>query len=392
MPRTLMTSLARSQRLRLCPLAAAFWTLTGLVTVSANLAAQEAQDEEEAPSAAAPAKDAAADQLLPRVAARAASVTKPDVDALAEVLEIGKAPRAGSNLPPSTLTSLGDLDGDGVPEMVLIQPLQDPDEEDGAEPGPELRPQWSTYLLSWNGTKWQASSLAAEIGDSTVRAISLGSQASSGIALVTREGNPTTAWPSIFRVRDHAAELVWDSQSDDSRYTPLLGGRVEFQFHESAATELIVTGRADPGLLQFDPTGRRGFDARAVYHWDGKAYVLSETAYTPGQDYTLYRFIAALHLRDFRSAYALIVPGSFLETDKPSLDGFTKFCRDTRPEFVGDSVFRALEPRPGAADGAVFELSLPEKHYLYHPTFSSDGKYLITGLKRTQEAAPAETP
>jgi hypothetical protein len=283
-----------------------------------------------------------------------------------------------------------DTDGDGIPEVVLSLPVQDSEGDEDATPEPGIPPRWNLFLLSWDGAKWKASSLENDVGDSTLRAISLGPGAGQGIALVTQEGNPPTVWPSIFQVRDHGCTLLWDSQSDDSRYEPLLNGHAEFESRGDAAAELIVTGRADPGLLRFSPTGRRGFDARTVYRWDGKAYIPNKTAYSPGPDYSLYRFIAALHLRDFRSAYALIVPGTFLGTDSPTVDGFANFVRDEWPEFVRDNVFTARETPAGAPGDFSFELSLPDKHYLYQPTFSNDGKFLITGLKRTQEIVPAE--
>ena len=40
-----------------------------------------------------------------------------------------------------------------------------------------------------------------------------------------------------------------------------------------------MTGRADPGFLQVEPKGHRGFQARAVYHWDGKAFIPAKTEY-----------------------------------------------------------------------------------------------------------------
>jgi hypothetical protein len=155
---------------------------------------------------------------------------------------------------------------------------------------------------------------------------------------------------------------------------------------------MIVTGRADPGLLQFERNGHRGFNARAAYRWDGKAYMPAKTEYFANRDYTLYRFVSALHLHDFRSAYALIAPGQFLSSDSPTLEAFRHFIQDTLPEFLDDHVFEAPEPPAGSPEDYVFVLPLSDKQSLYHPTFSSDGKFLLTGLKRTEEALPVESP
>jgi hypothetical protein len=153
---------------------------------------------------------------------------------------------------------------------------------------------------------------------------------------------------------------------------------------------MIVTGRADPGLLQVAARGQRGFQARAVYHWDGKAFIPAKTEYSVNQDYTVYRFISALHLHDYRSAYALVVPAKFLAADSPTLDAFRQLIQDNWPEFLQDQVFEAPEPSAGAPDEHVFVLTKPDRRYVYHPVFSNDGKFLLIGLTRTQEALPAE--
>ena len=38
----------------------------------------------------------------------------------------------------------------------------------------------------------------------------------------------------------------------------------------------------------------------------------------------------------------------------------------------------------------LFVLPKPDEPKVYHPVFSSDGKFLLTGLTRTREAPPAE--
>jgi hypothetical protein len=190
-------------------------------------------------------------------------------------------------------------------------------------------------------------------------------------------------------VRAHEAGLLWDSQVGDNRFNPLVQGRIEFQDDPKLdQTVMIETGRADPGLLEFEPGGRRGFAARCVYHWDGEAYVPVQTEYSPGPDNSLYRFIAALHLHDFRGAYALIDPGKFLKTETPSLEQFRRVIETHWREFLDDQVFQAREAKAGSPDALAFEL--PDKHYIYLPTLSDDGKFLLTGLERTVEAPGTE--
>jgi hypothetical protein len=53
------------------------------------------------------------------------------------------------------------------------------------------------------------------------------------------------------------------------------------------------------------------------------------------------------------------------------------------PEFLDDQVFQAREANAGSPDALAFEL--PDKHYVYRPTMSKDGKFLLTGLERKVE-------
>jgi hypothetical protein len=195
--------------------------------------------------------------------------------------------------------------------------------------------------------------------------------------------------PVVFLVKDHAAALIWDGQGEDSRYHGYAHGQVTFRnLDKPAATGMLVTGRADPGLLTFAKDGRRGFQVSTTYRWDGQAYVPGKTEYSLNADYTLYRFISALHLHEYSVAYSLIDAKKFLQTDSPNLEVFRQFIKDSWPEFLGDQVFEAREAPPGAPDDYAF--SLPEKDYVYHPTFSSEGKFLLTGLERREETRPAE--
>lgn len=356
-----------------------------LLMFAATTSAQE--EGQEPPPAETPATQTLPDALLPQITAAIQGVTTPDVAALSKALHLGERVDATApGAPPNTLAPVGDLDGDGVPKILLRWAI--PDVLVGAEvaPAPDSRPLWGAYLLSWDGAHWKASRLLTGVENFIPLMINLGPPVGRSLAVVIQEGDSQTAYPAIFQVKDHTATLLWDAQADDSRYEPLLQGQVSFQDHAAAPAQMIVTGRADPGLLQVDRRGRRGFQARAVYRWDGKAFVPAKTEYSADQDYTVYRFISALHLHDYRSAYALVVSAKFLKSDSPTLDAFRHFIQDNWPEFLQNEVFAAPEPPAGSPDEHLFALSKPDKHFVYHPIFSSDGKFLLTGLTRTQEA------
>jgi hypothetical protein len=349
------------------------------------------EEDQEPPPAETQATRSAPDTLLPQITAAIQSVTTHDAAALAKALNIRKKLEGTTpGAPPNTLSSAGDLDGDGVPEMLLKWAMPDVILGEEMAPAADSLPLWSVYLLSWDGAHWKASRLVTGVEDFTPILINLGPPVGRGIAAVIQEGDSHVAYPAIFQFKDHAATLLWDAQADDSRYEPLLQGQVSFQDHADGPAEMIVTGRADPGFLQVEPKGQRGFHARVVYHWDGKAFIPAKTEYSANQDYTVYRFLSALHLHDYRSAYALVVPAKFLEAESPTLDAFRHLIQDNWPEFLQDEVFKASEPPAGSPDEHLFVLPKPDKRYVYHPVFSSDGKFLLTGLTRTQEALQAE--
>ena len=242
------------------------------------------------------------------------------------------------------------------------------------------------YLLSWDGVHWKASRLVTAVEQYSASVIHLGRPPGRGLAIVTREDESAMPYPAIFEMVNHSAKLLWDAQSEESLYKPLLQGQVSFQDHANAAAEMIVTGRADPGLLQFAPQGHRGFKVRAVYRWDGKSFSRAKTDYAANEDYTLYRFIAALHLHDYRSAYTLVLPAQFLQVQSPTFDAFRQYVQNNLAEFLQDEVFEAPETSADAPDKHLFVLSTQDKHNVYHPSFSRDGKYLLTGLNRSHEA------
>jgi hypothetical protein len=365
--------------------------LPACLLVFAGTAGAQEEEGEEPPAAETQAARTAPDVFLPQIIAALQGVTSGDLAALSKALHIGeKLGATAPGGPYNTLTPVGDSGQDGVPDMLLQWAIPDVTAGTEVTPAPDSRPLWAVYLLSWDGAHWKASRLLAGVEKFSPLVINLGPPVGRGLAMVVQEDDPATASPVIFQVKDHAATLLWDAQADDSRYHPLLDGKVSFQDHADAPAEMIVSGRADPGFLQVDPKGHRGFQARAVYHWDGKAFIPAKTEYSANQDYTVYRFISALHLHDYKSAYALVVPAEFLKTDSPTLDAFRHLIQDNWPEFLQDEVFQALEPPAGSPDEHLFVLSKPDKHYVYHPVFSNDGKFLLTGLTRTQETLPAE--
>ncbi len=352
--------------------------------------AQEAEaQQQEAPEGDTEPASAQLSQLTtpPEILAALKTVRTPSLPALARALavSVGTADSLPGS-PSSGVASLGDLDDSGQPEVVLKWRVPEPPAEDDSE-----RPLWELFLLAWDGSAWQVSQLMAGAEEFSVHVIHLGKPSKQGIAVVTLEGPEKIPAPEIFQVRHHRAELVWDSGADESRYEGHRRGHIEFrEGGKDAASEMIETGLADPGLLVFGGGGQRGFTARAVYRWDGKAYIPGKVEYSHNRDYALYRFIAALHLRDFRSAYALVDPAKFLGAEAHSEDDFRQYMEEKFPEFLDDEVFEAREPRGSSAPSDVFVLPKSDKVYVYHPTFSTDGKLLLTGLERTEEAPSTE--
>jgi hypothetical protein len=326
------------------------------------------------------------DELIAGIRAALANVSTSDLGALGQAFDttVRKPDQSPSGSSSVELIELGDLDGDGVPEVALKLGAGETSRED-AQTDASPAPWRGLYLLSWDGTRWKASSLAAAAQNSQFNVVRLGKSSGLGIAVVNVIGEGALPYPTIFRLQEHEAVVLWDSQIGDNRYNALEHGHIEFQDDPKLdQTVMIVTGRADPGLLEFEPDGQRGFSARCVYHWDGEGYIPERTEYSPGPDNSLYRFIAALHLRDFRSAYSLIDPGKFLKSDAPSLEQFRHMVETHWPEFLDDQVFQAREAKAGSPDALAFEL--PDKHYVYRPTLSNDGKFLLTDLERDIEA------
>jgi hypothetical protein len=282
------------------------------------------------------------------------------------------------------LQDLGDLDGDGIPEYLLEwlnhhSNSPAPTAPEGSEPS------WALFLLDWDGARWQALPMMGGFEPFTVLALPATKPGERAIAVVVLAGATEIPYPAVFRFQAHSVTLLWDGRSDESRYEGYDHGGVKFRL-AGGTLEMIATGRADPGLLIFPKSGARGFDARTAYKWVGQAFIPTETEYSANGDFTLYRFIAALHLRDFRTAYSLIDPAKFLRTENTGLPAFRKLIEDTYPEFLSDKIFRAQDSGPGDES---FKLELTDKVYVYTPIFSGGPRFLLTGLER-QEHKPED--
>jgi len=313
------------------------------------------------------------------------AVHAPDIRALAEALRIATDSVNDSSLDPASnsLQLLGDLDGDGVPELTLNRLRK----AAGSAASGSSSAGWELLLLAWTGTQWRASLVKEGAEPYEVSVVSSLAPGSRQIVVVTY-GARAVPSPTIYQVKNHTASLMWDSGAENSQYQGYADGQIEFRpGNGGGPPDMVVTGRADPGLIRFPKGGSRGFAVRSVYSWDGKAYLPTQTDYSDNEDYRLYQFIAALHLHDFRSAYALIDPADFLKTDSPSLELFRKQMEGSWPEFLDDQIFDARPASPSAAQNFAFELDSKDEHYTYFPTFSADSKRLLIGLERREEKA-----
>lgn len=277
------------------------------------------------------------------------------------------------------LQDLGDLDDDGVSEYALEWLGRS-----SLAPGPgapEDSPNsWALFLLAWNGARWQVSPLIGGTGFFTLQVLPAIKSGERSIAVVVLAGATEIPYPVLFRFQAHLATSLWDSRSDESRYEGYDDGHVQFLL-ASGALQMVATGRADPGFLVFPKKSGRGFEARTVYNWDGKAFIPIKTEYSANRDFALYRFIAALHLHDFRTAYSLTDPPKFLKSDKPALPAFRKLIEDAFPEFLGDQIFRAQD---SAGDDYTFKLEGSDKVYVYTPEFTGGPRFLLSGLERKE--------
>lgn len=327
---------------------------------------------------------AAPGTALDAIQAAVGRVRSPSLQALAEALglnsaQIGRRAFEDSTIGMEAFSGLGDQT---VAAAVKWRPAdQNQKAKPEAEPG--------LFLLSWNGERWLASYLTPATDALTLQVLPVTGNAEPLFAVIIFRGVAATPYPVIFRFGNHRASLFWDGRSDFSLYTGYDYGSVQFEKAASGIVPtMVATGRADPGLLVF-PTSEaksgRGFQAATVYAWQNSGYRPVRTEYTHNRDYTLYRFIAALHLHDFKAAYSLIEPKQFLKTNKPSLDLFRKQIQHVWPEFTDDRIFEVPAGPETASENHIFILRLGHgKANVYHPTFTSGPAYRLTGLKRTK--------
>lgn len=320
------------------------------------------------------------------VQSRLSAVKVPDPRALAEALGV----RVVSEDSPSDVTQnflqvLGDLDSDGISEFVL-EWTGDRAAGGQGDSSRETVPAWSLFMMAWDGSGWRGSPLMSGFEPFAVRVLPATSSGERAIAVTVYAGLTEVPYPAIFRFEAHRASLAWDGRSDETLYQGYDNGVVEFASAEDAL-QMIATGRANPGFLIFPKNSRRGFDARTIYRWDGKAFRPVKTEYSTNADFTLYRFISALHRRDFRAAYTLIAPAKFLKTAKPGPEVFRKTIEDAWPEFLDDQIFRARDSGP---EDSAFTLKAQEKLYVYTPTFSDGAPPLLAGLEREEREPESE--
>lgn len=247
----------------------------------------------------------------------------------------------------------------------------------------------SLYLLFWGGKVWQPSYLTAATNALTLEALPSAEGSGTFFAVVIYRGVTAVPYPVVFRLEDHHALLVWDGRSDAASYTGYDYGSIQFKKTDGSDMPVMVAaGRADPGLLIFpvssDNAGR-GFQAATLYVWKNDAYVALRTEYTENRDYILYRFISALHLHDFKTAYSLVDPGLFLKSKKPSLSLFRERIQNAWPEFIDDRIFEVPSNPEIESDSHAFILRLSGgKMNVYHPDFTAGPDYRLSGLARTE--------
>ncbi|HET9179878.1 MAG TPA: hypothetical protein VFQ24_16105 [Terriglobia bacterium] len=313
-----------------------------------------------------------------------AGVRSPGLQALARALGLSSAQVGQQAFEDSTLglEAITGLEHGGISAVaVKWQP---------ADQGGPPKAQPELYLLSWAGEGWQASLLMEATAALTLEVLpGQGGGAAPLFAVVLYRGVTAVPYPVIFRLKDHHASLVWDGRSDSASYTGYDFGSIEFEKAGSGNVPvMIAAGQADPGLLMFaaspEQTGR-GFQAATAYVWKNDAYVPFRTEYTHNRDYVLYRFIAALHLHDYKTAYSFIDPPQFLKTEQPTLELFRQRIQNMWPEFIDDRIFEVPARPETDPESHTFILRLGEGRInAYHPTFTPGPDYRLTGLERVE--------
>ncbi len=314
-----------------------------------------------------------------------AGVRSPSLQALGQSLGLNPTQMGHKTFEESTvgMEPVSGLGNNGAPVVAVKWGPSGQGQTTSTQGRPNL------YLLSWDGKIWQASYLTRGSDALTLEVLPVSGDAAPLVAVVIYRGVTAVPYPVIFRFQNHHAALVWDGRSDAASYTGYNYGSIQF---EKAGTGnvpvLIATGRADPGLLMFpslpEETGR-GFQVATAYVWKNNGYVPLRTVYTQNRDYLIYRFISALHLHDFKTAYSLIDPRQFLKTKKPTLDLFRERIQNVWPEFIDDRIFEVPAHSEMEPEGHIFILKLPDGNMnVYHPAFTAGPEFRLTGLERTE--------
>lgn len=327
------------------------------------------------------------DDRVEAIQAAIASVNTPSLRGLAGALgltssQIGRKAFEDHEI---GMESINAIKGSSVPEVDVKWRHSSPGQSAPIEREANL------YLLSWGGKAWVASYLTPAIDALTVKVLSGTESSKSLIAVILFRGATAVPYPVIFQLSGHHASVAWDSRAPTSLYSGYDYGSIQFvKARNAAAPVMIAAGLADPGLLVFPPSTEnsgRGFQVATAYAWQNNAYVPIRTEFTHNRDYTLYRFISALHLHEYKTAYSLIDPKRFLGTSKPSLKLFRERILKAWPEFTDDQIFEVPSGAESKRGSHIFVLKLKGgKEYVYHPTFTSGPEYLLTGLKRTEKS------
>lgn len=109
-----------------------------------------AQQEEgpEPPPLQTPASPIQPDALLPKITAAVRGVIHSDAVAVAKALGVDQG-QSATGVASNTLTPIGDLDGDGVAELLLRWAAPEATTGPDVAPAPDSSPSWCVYLLSW---------------------------------------------------------------------------------------------------------------------------------------------------------------------------------------------------------------------------------------------------
>lgn len=313
-----------------------------------------------------------------------AGVRAPELQALARALGLSSAQVGQQAFEDSTrgLETIPGLERGGISAVAVK--WQPADQGGPAKSEPDL------YLLSWAGEGWQASLLMEATAVLTLEVLPGQDGGTAPLfAVVLYRGVTAVPYPVIFRLKDHHASLVWDGRSDSASYTGYDFGSIEFEKAGGGNVPvMIAAGQADPGLLIFAASPEqtaRGFQAATAYVWKNDAYVPFRTEYTHNRDYVLYRFIAALHLHDYKTAYSFIDPPQFLQTEQPTLELFRQRIQNMWPEFIDDRIFEVPARPETDPESHAFILRLGEGRInAYHPTFTPGPDYRLTSLERVE--------